>query len=270
MGETTNIQWTDSTFSPWMGCTKVSPACAHCYAERDTKRWGKALWGDDAPRQVTSDANWKKPIQWNKKAEQEGVRKKVFCSSLADVFEDRRDLDEPRERLWKLIEDTPHLDWQLLTKRPENMISFTPAGWKNAWPTNVWAGTTAENQEWANKRIDALTMVPAKIRFLSCEPLLGPISLGRWFDWAEVIGLKPDAKNGDLLADSIETRRNLDWLIVGGESGSGFREMKDEWVRSLFEQARKAGIAFFFKQGFGIHPDKEPLIDGVRYTEFPK
>lgn len=258
MGEKTGISWTHHTFNPWMGCVKVSPACANCYAERETLRWGKELWGSDAPRQVTSDSYWKQPLRWNREAEKAGERRRVFCASLADVFEDRRDLDEHRTRLWNLIEETPGLDWLLLTKRPENVAKLAPSLWLpgiatgsgGAWPEHVWLGTTVESQEWANRRIPALVKIPARVRFLSCEPLLGPIDLTPWLgDW--------------------QARAAIKWVIVGGESGPRSREMKDEWVRSILAQCKASLVPFFMKQGFGNHPDKNPLIEGVLYREVP-
>ena len=195
MAKDSKIEWTHHTFNPWWGCTKVSPGCKHCYAETWARRTGRAIWGNAAPRRELSDAYWKQPIAWNGEAARAGKRARVFCASMADVFEDRRDLDRHRARLWPLIEATPHLDWLLLTKRPQNMRKLAP--WDGAWPANVWAGTTAENQRWADKRIPVLLEVPARIHFISAEPLLGPVEVSRW------LALKPG--------------RRLDWVIAGGE-----------------------------------------------------
>ena len=171
------------TFNPWIGCQEVSPACDNCYAREFMTRkttWATAWSGD---RFRTSEANWKKPLAWNRKAEKSGVRAKVFCASLADVF-DNKTPPEWRDELWHLIADTPHLDWLLLTKRPQNIAKMLPPMALNlyygAWPwPNVWLGTTVENQEEADRRIPCLLAVPAVKRFLSCEPLLGPVDLTR-------------------------------------------------------------------------------------------
>lgn len=131
MGVTTGIAWTDHTFNPWIGCAHVSPGCDHCYAEAGTsariaRGRGLPLWGEGAARQVTSPDYWKQPLRWDRAAAKEGVRRRVFCASLADVFEDRRDLDAARCALWDMIEQTPNLDWLLLTKRPQNVLRLAP------------------------------------------------------------------------------------------------------------------------------------------------
>src|SRR5690242_21545143 len=178
MAKNSKIEWTHHTFNPWWGCTKLSPACKHCYAETWAKRVGQEVWGPRATRRYFSDEHWKSPLKWNVEAAKSGHRLRVFCASMADVFEDRRELIPWRERLWPLIEKTEHLDWLLLTKRPDMVGHSTP--WGSNWPNNVWLGTTAENQFWAKKRIPALAANPAKVRFLSCEPLLGALDLEDW------------------------------------------------------------------------------------------
>src|SRR6185503_17179454 len=154
MARDSKIEWTHHTFNPWWGCTKVSPGCKHCYAETWAKRVGKALWGPKAPRREPSDAYWRQPLAWNADALRRGRRARVFCASMADVFEDRRDLDASRERLWQLIAESPKLDWLLLTKRPQNVSRLAPYG--ESWPDNVWLGATAENQKWLDKRMREL------------------------------------------------------------------------------------------------------------------
>lgn len=262
MGETTGIAWTDSTFNPWMGCTKVSEACTHCYAERDTKRYGLVEWGPNAVRRRTSIQNWNKPRRWNREAQAEGKRTKVFCASFADVFEERAELDPYRADLWKLIEECTFLDWQLLTKRPQYVLSMVPIEWRNGgWPAHVWMGASVETQERALERCDYLIRIGAagcKVLFVSCEPLLSALDLTRW--------LMPFAE----VTPGLAKTPRISWVITGGESGTGFRVPEQAWIRSLFEQTRKAGAAFFYKQGSGVRPEKEPLLDGVRYTEFPK
>jgi len=238
MGENTAISWATDTFNPWIGCTRVSPGCQHCYAEAFAKRYGKADWGPTAQRVRTSAANWRKPIIWNRKAEAEGIRRRVFCSSLADVFEDNGQLVDWRAELFGMIEQTPALDWLLLTKRPENVLDMIPDIWLgDGWPGNVWIGTSVENQAMADKRIPELVQIPAPVRFLSCEPLLGPVDL------------LPHLYNPiHFDYQTEETPVEIDWVIVGGESGPQARPMNPYWVRLLRDQCVDAGVPFHFKQ----------------------
>lgn len=234
MGADTKIEWTHHTFNPWWGCEKVSPGCAHCYADTFAKRVGQKVWGADAPRRFFGDKHWAEPLKWNRYAEKAGKRRRVFCASMADVFEDRTDLRDARATLFHTIGATPHLDWLLLTKRPENIARL----WAEAtafpppWP-NVWLGTTVEDQQRADERIPKLLAVPAAVRFLSVEPLLGPVDLRFHLGIAE---------NHD------DLRGGIGWVIVGGESGPGARPMHPAWARSIRDQCRAAGVAFFFKQ----------------------
>jgi len=234
VGKNSAIEWTHHTFNPWWGCVKVSAGCKHCYAETWSRRVGLEIWGARAERRFFSDAHWREPLRWNAEAVAAGVRRRVFCASMADVFEARTDLDLVRERLWTLIETTPALDWLLLTKRPEQIAEKAP--WGNRWPPNVWLGTTAENQLWANRRIPILLEHPAAVRFVSCEPLIGHLDLTRW--------LSP--KKGE---------HRINWVIAGGESGSKARPMNPEWVRSLRDQCQRAKVAFHFKQWGQWCPD---------------
>ena len=159
MSENSKIEWTDHTFNPWSGCVKVSPACQHCYAAALPPAYRRnAVWGAHTDRMPASDSYWAQPLAWDRKARKEGVRRRVFCASTADVFEDRADLDPLRERLWDLIQKTPNLDWLLLTKRPEVMFKWSQS---HPWPVNAWAGTTVESQDWADRRIPWLLRVPA-------------------------------------------------------------------------------------------------------------
>jgi protein gp37 len=252
MGESTKIAWTHHTFNPWIGCEKVSSACKHCYASVDTfarasRARGLELWGKNAARHVTSDDNWKLPLRWNRAAEQAGERRRVFCASLADVFEDRADLVEPRARLLSLIARCTGLDWMLLTKRPENMVRFTREGWGVSWPSHVWAGATVEDNE-SLDRISHLQGVPASVRFLSVEPLLERIDLSRRLE-------------------------GIHLCIVGGESGSKARPFLLNWADEIRNACSKTGTAFFFKQagsnvfveGVGLLDDEDPAaIDVVR------
>lgn len=252
MGKDTAISWTHHTFNPWWGCEKVSPACAHCYAETFAERFpaSRGLWGKNSTRRFQSDKYWNAPLKWDRDAAAAGERRRVFCASMADVFEDRADLVPHRARLFDLIRRTPNLDWLLLTKRPENVwrqigsrafynaVHSNCRQWINDWfvyrnpPANIWLGTTVENQEMADKRIPELLKIPAMVRFLSCEPLLGPVSLSAWLD--DHNGIPRDCP--------------LDWVICGGESGTHARPMDPDWARSLRDQCAAVGVPFHFKQ----------------------
>jgi protein gp37 len=234
VAKNSSIEWTHHTFNPWWGCVRVSSGCKHCYAETWAKRIGMQLWGTKARRRFFSDAHWSEPLTWNREAEAAGERRRVFCASMADVFENRADLEPWRERLWNLIEKTPGLDWLLLTKRPECIGQRVP--WTDTWPHNVWLGTTAENQHWANKRLDELRRYAARVLFVSAEPLIGALNLRPW--------LVPDAFG-----------RRIHWVIAGGESGARARPMNPEWARDLRDQCEHAGVAFHFKQWGHWSPD---------------
>jgi protein gp37 len=265
VADTTAIEWCDATFNPWIGCEKVSKGCAHCYAEADfDKRRGFAQWGPKGTRVVTSEANWKKPEKWNREAQAQGVRKRVFCASLADVFEQwpgwmtdshghrmfvedfrgpwRGDVDSPltmdtvRARLFALIRDTPHLDWLLLTKRPQAInatVARLELSWLKELPANVWMGTSVEDQETADARIPHLLNAKASVRFLSMEPLLDAVDLVRYV---------PNTFTG------FPRGPHIGWVIVGGESGQNARPVHPDWVRSLRDQCVTARVPFFFKQ----------------------
>lgn len=222
MGENTKIEWATHTFNPWWGCTKVSEACKHCYAESWAKRVGKDVWGPSVERRMFGDLHWQQPLRWDAAAAKGGARPRVFCASMADVFEDREELDAPRKRLWQLIESTPNLDWLLLTKRPQNVASR--AGWGADWPENVWLGTTVELQKRAEELLPHLAAIPAKVRFISAEPLLGHLDLNPWLG------------------------STIDWVITGGESGPKARPASPDWFRSLMLQCMEKDVAFHFKQ----------------------
>jgi protein gp37 len=241
MGENTKIEWAHHTFNPWTGCQKVSPGCDHCYAEGWAKRSGVVEWGPHANRRRTSSANWKKPLQWNKAAEVSGERYRVFCASLADVFDNQVD-PSWRADLFALIKATPHLDWLLLTKRPENIAKMLPDDWGDGYP-NVWLGTTVEDQD-RMRRIGELLRNRAALHFLSCEPLLGPVDISPCLSayWTAINC--PQARR----ADGSWTGQRISWVICGGESGPDARPMHPEWARSLREQCEAAGVAFFLKQ----------------------
>jgi protein gp37 len=234
--ENSKIEWCDHTFNPWVGCTKVSPACDNCYAENWAKRTGQPdLWSGE--RRRTSEANWRKPIKWDDKARQEGQRYRVFCASLADVF-DNQVPEEWRDDLWSLIRNTPSLDWLLLTKRPQNIRKMLPAITSEVPLPNVWFGTTVENQEEADRRISHLFTFSATKRFLSCEPLLGPINLSN---------VKIGNRYHNVLG-GIPGYGAIDWVIAGGESGPRRRLMYLDWMESLQVQCAAAKVAYFAKQ----------------------
>lgn len=265
MAENSAIEWTDHTFNPWVGCTKVGPGCDHCYAEGWAKRGGKAAgvtWGGE--RRRTSDANWRQPLKWNAQAQREGRRYRVFCASLADVFDNQVPEDWRRD-LFELIRATPHLDWLLLTKRIGNAAAMIQAALSNmdigysapfaAWPwPNVWLGATVVNQEEFDRDAPKLDATPAAVRFLSVEPMLGPIVDSGWL-WGT------GGRNG------------IDWVICGGESGPGARPMHPGWARSLRDQCAAAGVPFFMKQMGGVRDKRgalEDLPEDLRVRSHPQ
>ncbi len=222
MGANSKIEWTTHTFNPWWGCTKVSEACKHCYAETWAKRVGQDVWGPKQQRRTMSEAHWRQPLKWNREAAEQATRPRVFCASMADVFEDRDELIPHRERLFDLIEATPNLDWLLLTKRPQNVGRL--AKWGDDWPKHVWLGTTVELQSRAEELLPLLAQVPAKVRFISAEPLLGPLAIEPWLG------------------------STINWVITGGESGPKARPACPKWFTELREQCTRHGVAFHFKQ----------------------
>lgn len=241
MGEFSKIEWTDHTFNPWLGCTKVSDGCKNCYAETlMDHRYRKVKWGPTGTRQRTSETNWRKPLQWNRQAQAQGVRYRVFCASLADVFENNPQLLDWRQDLFNLIDQTPNLDWLLLTKRPQHVFDFVPGRWLAGLPTNVWLGTSVENQEQADKRVPELMKIPVGVRFLSMEPLLGPVDL-----W----GARYKNPSGGLTGAITSWGCGINWVIVGGESGKSARLMQAEWVQAIKRDCEGASVPFFFKQG---------------------
>jgi protein gp37 len=295
----TGIEWADSTFNPWIGCTKVSPACDHCYAERDmAKRLKVVQWGAGQPRKRTSAANWKLPTQWNSKpfcqcsrcgwrgeASQADLcpqcndltldlaRRRVFCASLADVFDNEVDA-EWRDDLMGLIWSTPNLDWLVLTKRIGNVqrlldeLSGRPLepGERMVLPRNVWLGATICNQDEADRDIPKLLRVPARVRFLSIEPMLGAVNLNRIRD--------PDFRVTGSGLSGAGYQSRIDWIICGGESGPHARPMHPDWVRSLRDQCAAAGVPFFVKQlsSGGSKPIKDlcEFPPDLRIRQFPE
>jgi protein gp37 len=226
MGENSKIEWTDHTFNPWIGCQHVSPGCDHCYAEAMMDhRYGRVKWGPHGERKRTSEANWKKPLIWNASAraykQEYGRRPRVFCASLADVFDNQVD-PSWREDLFSLIRACRRLNWLVLTKRPQNIAKMLPADWGDGY-RNVWLGVTAESQSYFDQRWEHLQRIPAAIKFISYEPAIGPLRLPKH-------GPYPD------------------WLISGGESGGGVRPLEPSWVRDIIADCRHRGVVPFHKQ----------------------
>jgi protein gp37 len=251
MAENTKIEWAHHTFNPWIGCTKVGPGCDNCYAEADfDKRRHVVQWGAGNPRKRTAPSTWAQPIKWNAEAQRLGVRYRVFCASLADVFDNAVDR-EWRDDLATLILSTPNLDWLLLTKRIGNAGEMLGEMFLDGPPDNVWIGATIVNQEEADRDIPKLLAVPAAKRFLSMEPLLGPVDLGlQCENWSDDIVMDPETGAYECCkaCDYTGIGNGLNWIIVGGESGPGARPMHPDWARSLRDQCEAAGVPFLFKQ----------------------
>ena len=241
MAENSKIEWTDHTFNPWIGCTQVSPACERCYAKAMmADRYGRVRWGAGEERIKTSPANWTLPKRWNRQAMADGSRPFVFCASLADVF-DNEVPAEWRRDLFDLIHATPNLIWLLLTKRIGNVAKMLDPFAGNL-PANAALGATMANQaEYDRDRIklrDTASYCRALFTFASIEPMLGPVIL-------------------DCNAP--------DWIICGGESGYGAREMNPQWARHLRDGSRQFGRAFFMKQMTG----RKPIPNDLMVREFP-
>jgi len=259
----TGIGWTDHTFNIAWGCMKVSPGCAHCYAETFSKRTGHDIWGpaETTARRTFGQKHWDEPLAWNRAAKKAGVRARVFTSSMADVFEDHPTIDAEREKLWPLIRATPWLDWQVLTKRPERIATNLPNDWGYGYD-NVWLGTSIESQGYVG-RLAELLRIPARIHFLSCEPLLGPLDLLTTLAEAAFV---PDALTG-----TISNRAGfLEWVIVGGESGPGHREMPLNETLDFIATMLTIGCPVFVKQDSGPKPGKQGRIPDEHYVQqFP-
>ncbi len=316
MAENSKIEWTDHTFNPWRGCTKVSPGCAHCYAETLSHRNPAVLgeWGPGRPRIKASPAMWRQPLKWNREAgdrefehDSEAplhdpgdlapyVRPRVFCASLADWLDDEVPVQWLADLL-ALIHATPNLDWLMLTKRPQNLNRRIFAVWEQdpdrwnwlqnwyhgAAPANVWMGTSVEDQTRADERIPHLLAIPARVRFLSCEPLLGPVDLREPVQIGRrrvMEGILPTHVAGDV-ATTFKGLDGIHWVIAGGESGPHARPMHPDWASGLRDQCAAANVPFFFKQwgewapmpagGIG-HVGKKKAgrtLDGRIHDEFP-
>lgn len=267
------------TFNPWIGCQRWSEACRRCYAQAlvegrmgygnpDAREPARRLkvWGPPSTtrRPRTSAANWRRPLRWAKLAASLGVRLKVFCGSLCDVGECHPDAAALRPELFALVDATPELDWLLLTKRPATLAAEWPARWRAEAPRNVWAGSTVEHQKAADERVPHLLGINARVRWLSCEPLCGPLDL-RVVPYA---GASLDALTGHIAGPDDMTGDRLAWIVAGGESGAGHETMDLRWLLDLHRQCVDAGVAFFAKQDSGPLPGRQGRIpDGVWATK---
>lgn len=279
MARNSKIGWTHHTFNPWWGCEKVSPACKHCYAEAWAKRCGHHVWGPGAPRRFFGDKHWSEPRAWNRQAEAAGELRRVFCASQADVLEDLRTLDEHRARLWDLIRETPWLQWLLLTKRPEH-FDMVPADVMQL----IWAGTTMENQEWAERRAGALLSKcgMARVRFVSLEPLLGAIDfyhlrndagLAEGQPYLQALGEWANAWHcsGPDYYDTCGVGPGINWAIIGGESGHHRTELDLQAAAAIVAQCRSHEVPVFFKQDSGVLPGLRGRVpDELWVHEFPR
>jgi len=227
MAATTKISWCDATFNPWVGCSRVSPGCQNCYAENlMDKRYHKVKWGPGQPRQLTK--TWKDPIKWNKQAEDEGVRKKVFCASLADWL----DPEVPEHwliDLMGLIQMCPHLDWLMLTKRPERAFEGPTKWFTGLCLPNVWFGVSVESRKYYDLRVEQMRSIPAAVHWVSYEPALGALSD---------------------LCDNPTGAFFPDWLVIGGESSQEMpaRPFEISWAVRVINLCRKYTISPFMKQ----------------------
>lgn len=274
--QNSKIEWTHHTYNPVWGCVKVSAGCEHCYAETFSKRTGHNIWGPakTTTRRTFGDKHWAEPLKWNEKAKAAGERHRVFCASMSDVFEDHPDWLEARIRLLDLIIQTPHLDWLLLTKRPENInwmieqaTGFSDSSmWFHA-AQNVWIGTSVEDQASADKRIRQLLNVPARIRFLSCEPLLGPVNISGHLQHGWILDTV-SAYGGTYQ----RAQPGIHWVIIGGESGPGARPMQIAWAESLVKQCRAAHVAIHVKQLGSVWAKENGASDrkGGDWSQWPK
>lgn len=234
MADVTGISWTHHTWNPVWGCHKISPGCKHCYMFEQMKRYGR---DPDAPQRTKT---WSDPYRWERRARETGLPELVFTCSLSDWFIE--ETDQWRDDLWAIVHDCPHLIFQILTKRPQRIRDHLPANWGDGYG-NVWLGTSVERADYLG-RVDVLRQVPAQVRFISAEPLLGPLS------------------ELDLT--------DVQWLIVGGETGPEYRPMDHAWARELRDMAVDAGTAYFFKQSSGRLPGRGDQLDGLEWKQFPE
>lgn len=277
MAEHTAISWCHHTFNMWWGCWKIADECANCYADVFDHRVGGAHWGRTAPRRFFGDSHWNEPLKWDRKAKEDGVRRRVFVGSMMDWAEIHPhaniaiQMSMARNRLWHLIDRCRNLDWLLLSKRMEDIVAHQLLPWMpmndSPWP-HVWVMTTAGTNASLRKNVPILRSIPAAVRGISCEPLLEDIGRENW-DWS-------------LMRDREDALGPIDWLIVGDESGPKRRPARPEWVRAARDAALRHGVAFHFKQwcgelGGGIEGERDrkrkvhlPLLDGEQHAGFPE
>lgn len=284
--EDTKIQYVDNTFNAWVGCEKISQGCKNCYAEHSTPAtklrngemkiagqkkslevWGPAKTTD---RYRTSIANWSKPILWNHNSKEKGKRESVFVNSLSDTFEHHQMLDPWRKDLFELVESCSELDWLFFTKRPENIMKMIPSRWIENPLKNVWFGTSVESQEYLVHRASELIKVPAYVRFLSIEPMLGPVSLDEPYcdncvwKYGET-EINPDIDDAPICSECGSEMvfgrwlnpcagpkiSGINWVIVGGESGDdgdGHRPCNTEWIADVVKTCSDSHVPVFVKQ----------------------
>lgn len=262
MAENSAIAWCDHTINFWWGCHEVSPACANCYAREMDKMRGPLFdhgfthWGKDGHRWIREKA-----LSEVCKIAKRGFSR-VFVNSMSDSFEDHPALVVPRRAMLEALEAHPGTVFMLLTKRPGNVVLMAPYHWLSKWPTNVWIGSTAENQEWAERRLESLTKIPAAVRFLSCEPLLGPLNL-----------VSKSVQRGDHYKTILPTEwlEKIHWVISGGESGPKRRLMEVDWITGLADQCAAAEVPFFCKQDTALLPGTQGRLPDALFNrkEFP-
>jgi protein gp37 len=271
MAETSAIEWTQATWNPWMGCTRVSPGCAHCYMFKEQRQYGH-----DPEVVRRSKTKFADPLKWKEP-------RTIFTCSWSDWF--HADADQWRDEAWDIIRRTPHHTYQILTKRPERIAEHLPRDWGHSGYPNVWLGVSVESQRY-DYRAALLCQFPAAVRFISAEPLLAPLHLTRVNPYErladrQLAWMDPDFIGVDVLewpnhppVAFVPGRRmgRIDWVIAGGESGPSPRPFDLNWARILRDDCARAGVAFFLKQ-LGGFPDKrggeKALLDGVRHTEMP-
>lgn len=269
MGTATGIQWTDKTWNPWRGCTKISPGCAHCYMFMDQRRFGKD------PESVVLTKTWGDPVKWNRQAQCDcnphrdcdwcrgGCKTPmVFTCSWSDWFHEAA--DDWRENAWRVVKACPNLIFQILTKRSERIADCLPDDWGDGYP-NVWLGVSIETQKYID-RVEHLRAIPAVCRFVSAEPLLNKLT----FQAGQLKCMDCDTGTYDRLPDPCPGRCGIDWMIIGGESGGGARPCRIDWIRSLVRDCREAGVAPFVKQ-VGSHVlDRNDRLSGDDPNEWPE
>ncbi len=268
MGKTT-IGWTDMSWNPIRGCTRVSEGCRNCYAERMAARFsGPGGPYEGLARNTSSGPRWTgevrvveehmdDPTRWRKP-------RMVFVNSMSDLFHEGLH-GNTISRVFHVMEANRRHTFQVLTKRPGRVVGWFADNYRSEWPSNVWIGTSIEDQETADERIPHLLRVPAPTRFLSVEPMLGPVDVDKWIRGA--VAIDEPRPNWQVIGAAPK----IHWVIVGGESGPGARPMHPSWAQSLRDQCVAARVPFFFKQWGGV--DKKAagrVLDGRMWSEMPE